>query len=847
MKHLLIVLLSVPFFLFSQEETIVEPGGVSGSKVWLKPYVFSSDDKRVWGFKDFTLNQNNVTHLNPNLFIKKEMNFNPTIEFTENSETNAVVTLPYDINSGTLIGVYRSNSPREEKEILALAKGNEKEITITTDKIKKTNGEDDLDYGSDQGEDLLEEEESSNLPKLVSYSRHQTKKYSIWGESSNDKLIIADNSTIPFKGHISELVGFSRKLTKLERLKVEGYLAIKYGVHLEDDYLNSQGEVLWKKEDNSFHNRVTGIGRDDASGLLQNKSTSQYDRPRDLLVNGKEEYQDLEELGCEDCIVFDKILEGIGEDGDIIKRTYNVWWWSSENEAWGHSGFNSLVPLKDTDYVTFKFDIREAKSSIVGLSYQETDIKHETIGFGIKKTNNNKLELCKEGDCFDTGLKYTGQLMKILITDNRIAFYADGQLLGEETFDEQLALFLDGSIRQLHARVESLRVHKLHRSRDLADKEFYLWGDNGSDLRLNDSSESKVKIAGLTELNRVWKLNRALGESKSEVKPFYSKVELSRALTGLGNIDKEKYTFWLIQDKGNDSSFKSGDIKLNPGILNDDNKLVFNSLQWDEDESGVDAFTFGYSKENEFLVKIDSENPDCSNANGKISLKDLLSDSREYDYRIERISGTIESEGVFRGQKTVFLNKGIYSISIDDNKGVVKKEKIELVEPTIELKLPEKVELAPGEGEGAEVTLDAFESTHPSELSYYWEGPGVTGTTTASVVVSNSGRYRVTTNKGKGICEKTSEVLVRKTNIKSIEIGPSIPIPEGTNMAIRVKLHSPETVKIYITDIRGQQYVLNSNYDSYTHDFTKLMSLRGIYFINVVTPTSSYNQTVNVF
>jgi hypothetical protein len=81
----------------------------------------------------------------------------------------------------------------------------------------------------------------------------------------------------PFSGLFPEFLLYDRVLSRKEQLKVNTYLAIKYGVTLKDsDYLDAQGNVIWDSEENSdYHNRMAGIGRDDLSGLLQKQSSSQ--------------------------------------------------------------------------------------------------------------------------------------------------------------------------------------------------------------------------------------------------------------------------------------------------------------------------------------------------------------------------------------------------------------------------------------------------------------------------------------------------------------------------------------------------------------------------------------------
>lgn len=78
-----------------------------------------------------------------------------------------------------------------------------------------------------------------------------------------------------FTGPISEILLYDRVLTDSERLKINSYLALKYGVTLSStlNYVDSTGSTYWSGSANSaYYNDVAGIGRDDASALMQLRS-----------------------------------------------------------------------------------------------------------------------------------------------------------------------------------------------------------------------------------------------------------------------------------------------------------------------------------------------------------------------------------------------------------------------------------------------------------------------------------------------------------------------------------------------------------------------------------------------
>ncbi len=88
-------------------------------------------------------------------------------------------------------------------------------------------------------------------------------------------------------GSVNEVLVFDRVLTDDEMQKVNTYLAIKYGITLRgqnganataagaSNYIDSDGSVVWNITHNSLFNyNIAGIGRDDASELMQKQSRS---------------------------------------------------------------------------------------------------------------------------------------------------------------------------------------------------------------------------------------------------------------------------------------------------------------------------------------------------------------------------------------------------------------------------------------------------------------------------------------------------------------------------------------------------------------------------------------------
>jgi gliding motility-associated-like protein len=80
-------------------------------------------------------------------------------------------------------------------------------------------------------------------------------------------------------GDIAEIVLYGATNNATDRNKVESYLAVKYGITLDQatpqNYLATDGSTIWDATANSaYKNNIAGIGRDDAEALNQKQSRS---------------------------------------------------------------------------------------------------------------------------------------------------------------------------------------------------------------------------------------------------------------------------------------------------------------------------------------------------------------------------------------------------------------------------------------------------------------------------------------------------------------------------------------------------------------------------------------------
>ncbi|MEM9259602.1 MAG: hypothetical protein AAGA62_08140, partial [Bacteroidota bacterium] len=103
------------------------------------------------------------------------------------------------------------------------------------------------------------------------------------GSITRGELRIGGGDGFNFQGHLAEVVVYDQLKSATEIQQIRSYLAVKYGITLSEDYLSSLGTPTWTNG-GGYDNAITGIGRDDITGLYQRQSRSQ--EPEGLITMG---------------------------------------------------------------------------------------------------------------------------------------------------------------------------------------------------------------------------------------------------------------------------------------------------------------------------------------------------------------------------------------------------------------------------------------------------------------------------------------------------------------------------------------------------------------------------------
>lgn len=314
MKKLLqIAALLLPFSVFSQA-----PGGVSGNlRWWLKANsgVFTdngttsaSDGQNVqqWNDQSSVVNHaRQITGANKPVYRTGIINGNPVLRFSSDQFLDGLAApgigatqsfymfIVFNQNSyvpgGTTDGngTFIIDRPTATNNLMSFK-------IVNTDKYyyQKRN-----DTGGSLAGPVSITSAPTNAFSLIDYYRNVGVNYGIYVNGRLDVTAGGDSENITgptirigrhattssggLNGDFAEAILYNTALTAADRQRVESYLALKYGITLDQStatsYVNSSGTTVYPAATSHdlYDNDIAGIARDDASSLNQTGSQSQ--------------------------------------------------------------------------------------------------------------------------------------------------------------------------------------------------------------------------------------------------------------------------------------------------------------------------------------------------------------------------------------------------------------------------------------------------------------------------------------------------------------------------------------------------------------------------------------------
>ncbi len=284
------------------------PGGVTGSILWLKSDVGSSNTANggnVTTWNDQSPSGMVAAGINSPTYISNANNFNPAMSLS--SASSKYFDLPDGfanfLSGVTIYVVAKPTSTQNWSRFIDFGNGTANNNILFSRNASTSNVTYEVYNNFGSGGALT----SSSNP-IVNGVNSFLGVFQIGGSAGsstnatafkNGLTILSGNTTVPqnvnrvnnyigksnwgsdayYDGEISEVILYNTNKTS-DRLRIESYLSIKYGITLDQtsaqNYIASDNSTIyWNGTTNSaYKNNIAGISRDDASALNQKQSKS---------------------------------------------------------------------------------------------------------------------------------------------------------------------------------------------------------------------------------------------------------------------------------------------------------------------------------------------------------------------------------------------------------------------------------------------------------------------------------------------------------------------------------------------------------------------------------------------
>lgn len=685
------------------------PGGVPGSQVWFKTNQLPNG---YFNWQDFSGDGVKFNKWNTSTeysYSARYFNFNAGLYMDGGSRQFFLNRT--NLQQGTIIGIFgfvTTNFNYETTLFGVTGRPNEGTL-ITNDKVVNSAERDGevLDYGEVNGEDLFRKQDNSEGSeakfrerslKIVSYYQYQQPNISVWGEDQQSGLTLGYGylntanglSTYSMKnfynalyGYIPELFVYSRVLTPLERRKAETYLAVKYGVSLTNSYIASDDKLIWDYSANkAYNNRITGIMRDDASGLNQSFSTTSYEEGPYY----SDSYDSYQEPAYRDQSTRYRLL-AMGQMPANELADKNAVLWGDDNGVLATKNTDGIIGMKrmtriwklvtnipnpTTDQKTLLFN---TEGFLVDSEFGKSTFTWKPQSLGgmsvTKKPTQKKsgyLEFKTTGKGTDITVKFGAQNGLSGSMDYGIKMDPNGSIYAIENTKQPV--YLGVIIPNYHKTTIEKKENQVF---------INIYDPNGvksittRTLTVLPADVNK-DFYGVVSSSVINTTDFSLTVFHGGFVATGSRVELSydsSRATEFANYTDKSY---LIIDRSGTGEFRVDNVEYFPvsEIDNNRKKLIFNNVLWDTDGNGKDVFSFGYKNNAAKIIAVEETiAPTCvdgilqQNAKINIEVKEGLPG---YKYTLNKTgSAAVLQTGTFYEPKTTLTNleAGSYDLTLE--------------------------------------------------------------------------------------------------------------------------------------------------------------------------------------
>jgi hypothetical protein len=181
-----------------------------------------------------------------------------------------------DLRRATIFTVYQLSGLDQDRSVWRM-EGRFGDILLSTRQLSSKSGKMNMAF---EKPTIRSSTPKKSEAVISTYLRRQGSKSVAENEEGKEIAIHFGNlgsthQADPSPGLIAEFIVYETILKEEQIARIESYLALKYGITLEKNYVNSIGETIWnRKNDTLYSNNIAGIGRDDRSSLYQKQGTS---------------------------------------------------------------------------------------------------------------------------------------------------------------------------------------------------------------------------------------------------------------------------------------------------------------------------------------------------------------------------------------------------------------------------------------------------------------------------------------------------------------------------------------------------------------------------------------------
>lgn len=228
------------------------PGGVARQSLWLKGNFFAD-----------------TTHLSA-------LNFNPATTIGNGTWQTKISGDIQNLKRATIFTVYQNGIAEQEIPVWQIA-GGFGDIMFSTTQLSSKSGKTRLLFEKPAASSPGQVKTGSFISTYIKQGRLEPTTEP--AEQNEGMLMFGNKASLQpgsqSPGMVAEFIMYETILKEKDIARIETYLALKYGITLEKNYVNSLDKTIWNRKTNEpYSNNIAGIGRDDHSTLYQRQGTS---------------------------------------------------------------------------------------------------------------------------------------------------------------------------------------------------------------------------------------------------------------------------------------------------------------------------------------------------------------------------------------------------------------------------------------------------------------------------------------------------------------------------------------------------------------------------------------------